>query len=50
VGTGMHTLLIQAEVNTSATGTNGGASISNAMFGLGSVTVESVRFVNSFSF
>jgi len=50
VGTGTHTLLIQAQVNTSATGTNGGVSISNAMFGLGSVTVESVRFVNSFSF
>lgn len=50
VGTGTHTLLIQAQVNTSATGSNGGVSISNAMFGLGSVTVESVRFVNSFSF
>ena len=50
VGAGTHTLLIQAQVNTSATGSNGGVSISNAMFGLGSVTVESVRFVNSFSF
>jgi hypothetical protein len=50
VGTGTHALLIQAQVNTGATGSNGGVSISNAMFGLGSVTVESVRFVNSFSF
>jgi hypothetical protein len=50
VGTGTHTLLIQAQVNTNATGSNGGLAISNAMFGLGSVTVESVRFVNSFSF
>ena len=50
VGTGTHTLLIQAQVNTAATGNNGGVAISNAMFGLGSVTVESVRFVNSFSF
>lgn len=50
VGTGTHTLLVQAQVNTSATGNNGGVAISNAMFGLGSVTVESVRFVNSFSF
>lgn len=50
VGSGTHTLLIQAQVNTEATGSNGGVAISNAMFGLGSVTVESVRFVNSFSF
>jgi hypothetical protein len=50
VGTGTHTLLVQAEVNTSATGSNGGVAISNAMFGLGSLTVESVRLVNSFSF
>ncbi len=50
VGTGTHTLLVQAQVNTNATGSNGGVAISNAMFGLGSVTVESVRLVNSFSF
>lgn len=50
VGTGMHTLVVQAQVNTSATGNNGGIAISNAMFGLGSLTVESVRLVNSFSF
>lgn len=50
VGAGTHTLLIQAQVNTNATGSNGGVAISNAMFGLGSLTVESVRFVNSFSF
>jgi hypothetical protein len=50
VGAGTHTLLVQAEVNTNATGSNGGVAISNAMFGLGSVTIESVRLVNSFSF
>ena len=50
VGTGTHTLLVQAQVNTNATGSNGGVAISNAMFGLGSLTVESVRLVNSFSF
>src|SRR5437667_12159496 len=50
VGTGTHTLLIQAQVKTNATGSKGGLAISNAMFGLGSVTVESVRLVNSLSF
>ncbi len=50
VGTGTHTLLVQSQVNTNATGSNGGVAISNAMFGLGSVTLESVRLVNSFSF
>ena len=50
VGSGTHTLLIQAQVNTAATGNNGGVAISNGMFGLGSVTIESVRFVNRFSF
>lgn len=54
VGTGTHTLIVQAEVDTSNTSTqsnsNGGVSVSNALFGMGSVTVDSVRLVNSFSF
>jgi hypothetical protein len=50
VGTGTHTLLVQAQVNTGSSSSGGGAAISNAMFGLGSLTVESVRLVNSFSF
>jgi hypothetical protein len=50
VGTGNHTVKIQAQVNTSATGTNGGVAVSNALYGLGSLTIESVRLVNSFLF
>jgi hypothetical protein len=54
VGTGTHTLVVQAEVDTSNTSSftngNGGVSIANATFGLGSLTVDSVRLVNSFSF
>ncbi len=54
VGTGTHTLVIQAQVDTSNTSSftngNGGISLSNAVFGLGSLTIDSVRLVNSFSF
>lgn len=50
VGSGTHTLKVQAEVNTSATGSNGGVAVSNALYGLGSVTIETVRLVNSFMF
>jgi hypothetical protein len=50
VGTGTHALTIQAQVNTDANGSNGGVAISNALYGLGSVTVEAVRLVNSFLF
>jgi hypothetical protein len=50
VGSGTHTLVVQAQVNTSATGSNGGVAVSNALYGLGSLTVESVRLVNSFMF
>jgi hypothetical protein len=53
VGTGTHTITVQAEVDTTNTSifsnTNGGTSTSNAAFGLGSLTVESVRLVNSFT-
>ena len=50
---GNHTLVVQAQVSTDNTSvfsnTNGGVSISNALFGLGSLTVEAVRLVNSFN-
>ena len=50
VGTGIHTLKVQARASSASSGTNGGVAISNALYGLGSLTVESVRLVNSFSF
>jgi hypothetical protein len=50
VGTGTHEVKVQAQVNTSATGQNGGVAVANALYGLSSLTVESVRLVNSFSF
>jgi len=51
VGTGVHTVTVQARVNSDSTNvTNGGVAVSNAMFGLGSLTVDSVRLVNSFVF
>jgi hypothetical protein len=34
----------------SATTSGGGVAISNALYGLGSLTIESVRLVNSFTF
>jgi len=50
VGTGVHTITIQAKVSSSASGSGGGVAIANALYGLGSVTIDSVRLVNSFSF
>ena len=53
VGTGTHTITVQAQVNTDNTSifsnTNGGVSAANALFGLGSLTIDSVRLVNSFT-
>jgi hypothetical protein len=49
VGQGTYTVQIQDAVNTSATQTNGTA-VAGAAFGLGSVTIESVRMVHDFSF
>ena len=53
VGVGVHTLVIQAQVSTEntsvMTNTNGGVSVSNALFGLGSLTIDAVRLVNSFN-
>jgi hypothetical protein len=50
VGTGTHTIQIQARARSASGGVNGGFAVSNAMYGLGSLTVESVRLVNSFAF
>jgi hypothetical protein len=50
VGTGSHTITVQAQLNTQAFGTNGGTAVADALYGLGSLTVEGVRLVNSFSF
>jgi len=49
VGSGVHSVTIQAKASSRST-TIGGAAVSNAIFGLGSLTVDSVRLVNSFSF
>src|SRR5207248_9565228 len=53
VGTGTHTITVQAQIDTDNTSifsnTNGGVSASNALFGLGSLTIDSVRLVNSFA-
>lgn len=49
VGVGTYTVQIQDAVDTSATQMNGTA-IAGAAFGLGSVTIESVRMVHGFSF
>lgn len=54
VGVGTYTVEVQAAVNSDATvTTSGGASgyaVGASAFGLGSVTVESVRLVHDFSF
>lgn len=49
VGAGTHTVTVQAQLDVSATGTNGGLASASALYGLGSLTVDSVRLVNSFS-
>lgn len=50
VGTGTHTVTVQAMLDTSASGTNGGLASASALYGLGSLQVDSVRMVNNFSF
>ena len=46
-------LVVQAQISTDNTSVfsnrNGGVSISNALFGLGSLTIDAVRLVNSFT-
>jgi hypothetical protein len=50
VGQGTYTVQIQAAVNSSAITTGSASSVGAAAYGLGSVTVESVRLVKEFSF
>ncbi len=51
VGVGVYKVVIQAAVDSSATVPSGsGSSVGGAAFGLGSVTIESVRMVHDFAF
>jgi len=50
VGVGTYTVAIQAAVNSNATLSGLGAAVGAAAYGLGSLTVESVRLVHDFSF
>ncbi|UQA54793.1 hypothetical protein [Polyangium aurulentum] len=49
VGPGDHKVTVQAMVNARATGSNGGVGISNAIYGMGTMTVEAVNMVNGFT-
>src|ERR1051326_5373383 len=50
IGVGTYTVSIQAAVNSNATLSGSGAAVGAAAYGLGSLTVESVRLVHDFSF
>jgi hypothetical protein len=50
VGVGVYNVVIQAAVDSNATVGGSGTAVGGAAFGLGSVTVESVRLVHSFAF
>ncbi len=50
VGVGTYTVSIQAAVDSSANTSGTAYAVGASAFGLGSVTVESVRLVNNFSF
>ena len=50
VGTGVYTVDIQVGVDANATVSGSGTAIGAAAYGLGSLTVESVRLVSGFSF
>jgi hypothetical protein len=50
VGVGVYTVQIQAAVNATASVINLGTAVGGAAYGLGSLTVESVRMVHDFSF
>jgi hypothetical protein len=50
VGVGSYTVKIQAAVNAEATLSALGTAVGGAAYGLGSLTVESVRMVHDFSF
>ncbi len=43
-------MTVQAQLDVSATGTNGGLASASALYGLGSLTIDAVRRVNGFSF
>lgn len=50
VGQGTYTLKIYAAVGSGATVVGSGTAVGSAVFGLGSVTAESVRLVHDFAF
>jgi hypothetical protein len=50
VGQGTYTVAIQAAVNADAVVSGSGTAVGAAAYGLGSLTVESVRLVHDFSF
>jgi hypothetical protein len=50
VGQGTYYVVIQAAVDSAATVSGSGVAVGSAAFGLGSVTVESVRLVHDFAF
>jgi hypothetical protein len=50
VGVGTYNVSIETAVNSDATLSGSGAAVGAAAFGLGSLTVESVRLVHNFSF
>jgi hypothetical protein len=50
VGVGVYTVSVEAAVDANAYATTGSTAVGAAAFGLGSLTVESVRLVHDFSF
>jgi hypothetical protein len=50
VGQGVYYVVVQLGVDSGATVSGSGAAVGSAAFGLGSLTVESVRLVHNFSF
>jgi hypothetical protein len=50
VGVGTYSVSIEAAVDSNATLSGNGVAVGSAAFGLGSVTVESVRLVHNFAF
>jgi len=50
VGQGVYYVVVQLGVDSAATVSGSGAAVGSAAFGLGSLTVESVRLVHNFSF
>src|SRR5262249_44937474 len=50
VGQGVYYVVVQVAVDSAATVSGSGVAVGAAAFGLGSLTVESVRLVHNFSF